>query len=140
VPRIFIVHGLYGGATKTWQHPESGVIWFRDLLPDLIRTEGLGANARIWTYGYPANVTFQTQTIYDYAQGLLSRVKDARKGHEVRMLSVGMGRRSSNGQEEQEDYMDMPLVGRTRAQTGRSRRPPAPDDRQSISLTLVGPD
>ncbi len=60
-------------------------MWFRDLLPALIRHEAQGANARIWTYGYPANFAFQTQTIYDFAQALLNRVKDVRKGYEVRI-------------------------------------------------------
>ncbi|KAH8909121.1 hypothetical protein BR93DRAFT_936666 [Coniochaeta sp. PMI_546] len=76
---VFVIHGLHGGATKTWKHPDSGTIWFRDMLPGLIRSEGQGANARIWTYGYPANVAFQTSSIYDFAQTLLNRVKDVRK-------------------------------------------------------------
>jgi hypothetical protein len=88
-PSIFIIHGLHGGATKTWRHPDSGNIWFRDLLPDLIRTEGQGGNARIWTYGYPASVAFQTSTIYDFAQALLNRVKDVRKDNNV---SLDLGR------------------------------------------------
>jgi hypothetical protein len=53
------------------------------MLPDLIRSEGQGANARIWTYGYPANVAFQTSSIYDFAQALLHRVKDVRKENNV---------------------------------------------------------
>ncbi|KAB5575996.1 Alpha/Beta hydrolase protein [Coniochaeta sp. 2T2.1] len=76
---VFVIHGLHGGATKTWKHPESGNIWFRDMLPGLIRSEAHGASARIWTYGYPANVAFQTSSIYDFAQALLNRVKDVRK-------------------------------------------------------------
>lgn len=53
------------------------------MLPGLIRSEGQGANARIWTYGYPANVAFQTSSIYDFAQTLLNRVKDVRKDNNV---------------------------------------------------------
>lgn len=84
---IFVIHGLHGGATKTWKHPTSGTIWFRDLLPDLIRDEGQGATARIWTYGYPASVAFQTATIYEFAQALLNRVKDVRKDNNVSALT-----------------------------------------------------
>jgi len=39
--------------------------------------------ARIWTFGYPADITFQTATIYELALTLLDRVKGVRKGQEV---------------------------------------------------------
>lgn len=51
---IIVVHGLRGGATKTWQHAQTGVVWFQDLLPGLLRS--LQADkARIWTFGYDIN-------------------------------------------------------------------------------------
>jgi hypothetical protein len=80
---------LRGGATRTWQHPDSGIVWFQHLLPDLIRAQTQEDNARIWTFGYPGNVSFQTATIYDLALTLLNRVKDVRRGNEVRDDKVG---------------------------------------------------
>jgi hypothetical protein len=80
---IFILHGMHGGATKTFRHADTGTIWFRDLLPQKIRAEANGGNARIWSYGYPCNIAFATVTIDDFASTLLNRVKDVRKGYEV---------------------------------------------------------
>jgi hypothetical protein len=80
---IFVVHGLRGGATKSWQHPESGVIWFQHLLPDYIREETKTDSARIWTFGYTADLTFQASTVRGLSHALLNWVKEARKGQEV---------------------------------------------------------
>ncbi|KHN95717.1 Zinc finger, ZZ-type [Metarhizium album ARSEF 1941] len=79
---IFIVHGLNGGPTRTWQHPDTNCIWFRDLLPQRLRSQETPCNARIWTYGYNASFSFSTETIYGHALTLLNRVKGIRKGYE----------------------------------------------------------
>lgn len=63
---IVAIHGLNGNAYSTWQH-HNGTFWLRDLLPtDLPR-------ARIFTYGYPAEVLFSKSVgdIEDYSRGLL---------------------------------------------------------------------
>ncbi|KAK4445427.1 hypothetical protein QBC34DRAFT_384225 [Podospora aff. communis PSN243] len=83
---IFIVHGLRGGATSSWQHPESGTIWFQHLLPESIRNQTNTDSARIWTFGYDAGVAFQAATIYEQSVALLNRVKDVRKGFENRKI------------------------------------------------------
>lgn len=83
---IFIVHGLNGGAARTWQH-ENNAIWFRDFLPETVRNEADRTNARIWTYGYPAVANFSRpvcdMTPFQFAQDLLLRVKAKRDGREV---------------------------------------------------------
>ena len=86
--RIFILHGLNGGVTKTWQHPETTCIWFRDLLPAYIKSRAQQNNARIWTYGYNASTTFNTQDVYGHALTLLNRVETVRRGHEVRRYTT----------------------------------------------------
>jgi hypothetical protein len=62
-------------------HPDSGKIWFKDLLPDYIVDQREGTNARIWTFGYDANYAFTAAqgTIYDFAKQLLNRVQYARE-------------------------------------------------------------
>ncbi|KAI9766755.1 MAG: hypothetical protein M1839_004772 [Geoglossum umbratile] len=82
---IFLVHGLNGGPTSTWRHPETGVVWFKDLLPEHLSRYCKGMNARIWTFGYNANVAFETACksgTTDFARALLEDVRYARKGHE----------------------------------------------------------
>lgn len=70
------------------------------MLPDLIRSQGQGANARIWTYGYPASVSFQTSSIYDFAQALLHRVKDVRKDNNVSEGAVQFRDSYTNGRQD----------------------------------------
>ena len=85
---IFIIHGLNGGAARTWRHPGNEAIWFRDFLPNDLRDDGNGTNARIWVYGYPADATFSSKVCemdpQQFAQDLLCRVNVARDGREVR--------------------------------------------------------
>ncbi|KAK3997963.1 hypothetical protein QBC44DRAFT_303083 [Cladorrhinum sp. PSN332] len=82
---IFVVHGWRGGATKTWRHRRTGIVWFNDLLPNLLRSADADT-ARIWTFGYPASLSFQTSTIHSFAQNLLHSVKNARTGQEHRKI------------------------------------------------------
>lgn len=83
---IFIVHGLNGGAARTWRH-ENNAIWFRDFLPEIVKNDVDRTNARIWTYGYPAVADFSRpvcdMTPFQFAQDLLLRVKAKRDGREV---------------------------------------------------------
>ena len=81
---IFFVHGLGGGPASTWQHPDSGKIWFKDFLPDLLPDKRDGTNGRIWTFGYDANFAFGAGQggIYDFAKQLLNRVQIARRRFE----------------------------------------------------------
>ncbi|KAK4119036.1 hypothetical protein N657DRAFT_319870 [Parathielavia appendiculata] len=81
---IYIVQGLRGGATESWQQPESGVIWFQHLLPNHIRHQTNADSARIWTFGYDAGLTFQAATVYKLSLILLNRVKAVRQGQEVK--------------------------------------------------------
>ncbi|KAK0752375.1 hypothetical protein B0T18DRAFT_89581 [Schizothecium vesticola] len=83
---IFVVHGLRGGATSSWRHPDSGTIWFQHLLPEYIRNQTSADSARIWTFGYPAYVTFQAAGVYELALDLLNRIKGVRKGYENRKI------------------------------------------------------
>ena len=75
-----------GKPTKTWQHPDTGCVFFRDLLPQQMREQLPQARARIWSYGYPADVGFQTSQIYDFALSLLQEVNDIRRGCEHRRI------------------------------------------------------
>ncbi|RDW58745.1 hypothetical protein BP6252_13221 [Coleophoma cylindrospora] len=83
---IFILHGLNGSPTRTWQHPETSCIWFRDFLPSYLKSQLQQSYARIWTYGYNASTTFNTQDVYGHATTLLSRVNTVRRGHEGRKI------------------------------------------------------
>ncbi|KAK0724579.1 hypothetical protein B0H67DRAFT_108687 [Lasiosphaeris hirsuta] len=82
---IIVVHGLRGGANKTWRHPHTGVVWFQHLLPDLLRSLQAD-NARIWTFGYPASLAFQTSTIDSFAQNLLVSVNNVRRDRQNRNI------------------------------------------------------
>lgn len=75
-----------GKPTKTWQHPETGCVFFRDLLPQQMREQLPEGRARIWSYGYPADIGFQTSQIYDFALSLLQEVRDIRSGYEERRI------------------------------------------------------
>ena len=64
------VHGLGGGAYKTWTH-NNGKLWLRDfLLEDL-------PNARVFTYGYNSTFVFsrETGTLREYARALLEDIR-----------------------------------------------------------------
>lgn len=85
---IFLLHGLNGGATKTWQCPEDGLghTWFRDHLPSLVKDEIRGTNARIWTFGYNASVfslVSSSLDLGDFVRSLLESVRQVRVGFEV---------------------------------------------------------
>ena len=85
---IFLLHGLNGGATKTWQCPddEPGHTWFRDHLPSLVKDEIRGTNARIWTFGYNASVFSSVSSsldLGDFVRSLLESVRQVRVGFEV---------------------------------------------------------
>ncbi|EEP78060.1 predicted protein [Uncinocarpus reesii 1704] len=43
---LVAIHGLNGDPFRTWTHPETAVMWLRDLLPEAI------PNIRIMTFGY----------------------------------------------------------------------------------------
>jgi len=79
---IIIVHGLNGGTAKTFTH-HSGNIWFQHLLPNHVVDIELKTNARIWVFGYNANVAFEhnagKQTAFDYAGDLLELVFNVQK-------------------------------------------------------------
>jgi hypothetical protein len=74
---IVAVHGMMGDAYKTWTH-SNGHFWLRDSLP-----EGV-PGARIFSYGYPANVFFSLEKgrIDDHACTLLEELLDVRRGTE----------------------------------------------------------
>ena len=73
---IVAIHGLGGDATKTWTHPQNGAYWLKDFLPADV------PGARIFTFGYNANVVFgnSTANIRDHAKELLSSLIDERVG------------------------------------------------------------
>jgi hypothetical protein len=74
---IFIVHGLNGGTAKTFAHPKTGSIWFLDFLPKEVVDPDLRTNARIWIYGYDADLAFQNagnRTAFTYANDMLELV------------------------------------------------------------------
>lgn len=77
---VVAVHGLGGGAYKTWIH-DNGKLWLRDFLPvDL-------PGARIFTYGYNSALVFsrETGTLRDYARALLEDIRSERTLPEVRI-------------------------------------------------------
>lgn len=85
---IFLLHGLNGAATRTWQTSQGfnpGHIWFRDYLPSLVKDDVLETNARIWTFGYNANVFISAAPsldMSDFVRSVLERVRQVRSGHE----------------------------------------------------------
>ena len=79
---IIIVHGLNGGPAKTFRHPDTDNIWFRDILPEHVLDKEQRTNARIWTYGYNAAFAFQNAGnagAFDFALELLESVMHVRK-------------------------------------------------------------
>lgn len=87
---IVAIHGLNGTAFGTWTkesineatNEQSGTFWLKDFLPTDL------PGARIFTYGYPAQLLFSTShaTIYDYAQQLLYGLNSVRSGQERRPI------------------------------------------------------
>lgn len=87
---IVAIHGLNGTAYGTWtcertderRQEKPSTFWLKDFLPQSI------PGARIFTYGYPAQVLFSTSraTIYDYAQHLLYALASVRPGQERRPI------------------------------------------------------
>lgn len=63
------LHGINGDLWNTWEH-EDGTLWLRDLLPAAF------PGARVWTYGYPANVFegIQRGTLRNDARRLLGQL------------------------------------------------------------------
>ena len=76
---IVAVHGLAGGALKTWTH-ENGKLWLRDFLPNDL------PGARIFSFGYPAELFASHSTgNFDYfCRSLLEDLKRERIRQEVR--------------------------------------------------------
>ena len=77
---IVAVHGLGGGALSTWQHPESGTVWLRDLLPTAM------PKSRIMLYGYDAKIYKSRSTLHmmDNAENLLYEVSAKRNSEMVK--------------------------------------------------------
>ena len=75
---IVAVHGLGGGAYKTWTH-DNGKLWLRDFLP------GDLPGARVFTYGYNSTFVFsrETGTLREYARALLEDIRCERTLLEV---------------------------------------------------------
>ncbi|KAH8746959.1 hypothetical protein F5882DRAFT_312127 [Hyaloscypha sp. PMI_1271] len=75
---IVAVHGLNGDAYSTWTHAQTEKLWLRDFLPSDL------PGARIYSFGYPAEVAFNTATgkLDDWARALLEGLKAVRAGKE----------------------------------------------------------
>lgn len=76
---IVAVHGLNGGAKKTWTEPESGTLWLEDLLPQAI------PKARIMTFGYDSGLAFSRSRagLDNFARDLLNRLRMVRNDTKV---------------------------------------------------------
>ena len=76
---IVAVHALGGGVLSTWRHPESGVVWLRDLLPTAM------PKSRIMSYGYDAKIYKSRSTLHmmDNAENLLYEVLAKRNSETV---------------------------------------------------------
>lgn len=84
---IVAVHGLNifndkDHGENTWRSPASGKSWLRDFLPSQIPT------ARIFLYGYNANVAFSTSRdgVHEVASNLNSRLLIYRENNPDRPL------------------------------------------------------
>lgn len=69
---IIAVHGLGGDAYKTWTHDETGKLWLRDFLPNLL------PGCRVYTFGYPSKLTDVDMCagVEDFARKLLGSLRD----------------------------------------------------------------
>ncbi|KAI9747577.1 MAG: hypothetical protein M4579_007436, partial [Chaenotheca gracillima] len=76
---IVAVHGLGGGAFKTWTD-KKGNIWLRDLLIEDL------PGARVFTFGYNSAFFFsrETGTLREYARALLEAIRSERTSAEER--------------------------------------------------------
>jgi hypothetical protein len=77
---IVAIHGINGDAYDTWTDEKTKYFWLRDSLPKEF------PGARVFTYGYPADVLFSLeQGDFDsWARGLLVDLKIERNKKEVR--------------------------------------------------------
>ena len=75
---VVAVHGLGGGAYKTWTH-DNGKLWLRDFLSEDL------PGARVFTYGYNSTFVFsrETGTLREYARALLEDIRCERTLPEV---------------------------------------------------------
>ena len=90
---IIFIHGLNGSPTRSWQDSNTECIWFQDMLPFYVASPSEDARARIWTFGYNANIFFGAAPeagVVQYAQQLLERITSIRKGCEVGMSGFGL--------------------------------------------------
>jgi len=70
---IIAVHGLNGGAYSTWTHPQNGMMWLRDLLPQEL------PGARVYSFGYASKVfSLDTSGFEDFARELLEGIRAQR--------------------------------------------------------------
>lgn len=78
---IIAVHGITGDAYDTWTEGEK--LWLRDFLPKDL------PGARIFSFGYPAEVCFSLSTgkLDSFARSLLEGLKRERRREEVCLLS-----------------------------------------------------
>jgi hypothetical protein len=76
---LIAIHGLNGDPINTWTHKETGVMWLRDVLPEVL------PRARIMTYGYNANLKnfSNRQDLHSIAVKLLVDLSACRRSEEV---------------------------------------------------------
>lgn len=75
---IVAIHGLNGGARKTWEHRDPPTLWLRDFLPHLLDQDGDdGLAVRVWSFGYNANTsgTPAAAGIQDFTRSLLTHLE-----------------------------------------------------------------
>jgi hypothetical protein len=80
---IVAVHGIMGSAYGTWTD-RNGNMWLRDLIPKDF------PGARVFTYGYPAEVFFTLGTgdLEEFSRGLLEGLRGERREKEVCITQV----------------------------------------------------
>ncbi|KAG8526971.1 uncharacterized protein KY384_008400 [Bacidia gigantensis] len=71
---VIAIHGLNGHPTGSWTGLDSKSLWLRDSLPEEL------PGARIFSYGYPADIVFNPSkaTLYDLAVGFVSSLMTKR--------------------------------------------------------------
>lgn len=74
VADIIAIHGINGGAWKTWEDKRTGKLWLQDFLPKKIQ------GARIYSFGYASEVAFTRgrAKLKDYARSLLEGTNSVR--------------------------------------------------------------